>query len=74
MVAGVGTPIFLVYNIIITVIAIVMGLSMFLESISDRYRGRSVTFLGFGYFIGQSMICLVVGLGSCSLMFSGRFR
>jgi len=71
VIAGVGTPIFLLSNILITLIAIVFGLHMFVVSVSDRYRGRSLTLLGFGYFIGQSMICLVAGLGSCLLMFRG---
>jgi len=64
-------PILLFYNILITLLAIMVGLAMFVESVSPRYAGRSVTFLGFGYFIGQSMICLVVGLGACALTFGG---
>lgn len=71
VIAGVGTPIFLIYNIFIALIAIVLGLHMFVISLSDRYRGRSLTLLGFGYFIGQSIICSIVGLGSCALMLSG---
>ena len=74
VVAAVGAPIFFVYNVVITMLAIIVGWAMFSESLSGSYAGRSATFLGFGYFIGQFMVCLVAGLGACVLQWSRGFR
>jgi len=69
LVAGIGTPIFFVYNIAITLFAILMCWALFLESVSDRHASHSMIALGCSYLIGQIVICLVVGLSACSLKF-----
>jgi hypothetical protein len=76
LLAGLGAPLLLFGNIVLVAITIIVCLFVFLAVMQVRYRGNSLTFLGFAYFIGQSMICLVVGLGSCALMLrgSGGFR
>ncbi len=68
LVAGFGTPLFGVNNIVIATVTIVIFMIAFMGVVHVRYRGHSLTFLGFAYLIGQSMICLVVGWGACLIM------
>jgi hypothetical protein len=47
---------------------IILGfLPIFHRAMKTRYRGRSLVFLNFAYFLGQIIICLSLWLGSCLL-------
>jgi len=70
LVAGIGTPFFLIGNIGVTALVFVIGMAVFLDCMSERFRGRSLTLLGFGYLVGQLVICTAVGAGACLLMFA----
>lgn len=69
VVAWIGTPLFGMNNVAITTITIVIFMIAFMGVVQVRYRGPSLTFLGFAYFLSQIMICLVVGLGACHFTF-----
>jgi len=50
---------------------VILGLLFrFLAIIKPRYRGRSLVFLGFAYFLGQIIVCLTLWIGSCALFFA----
>ena len=52
----------------IGLIAIIACLFPYLAAIRVRYRGRSVALLGWGFFLGQIIICLSVWFGTCLLV------
>ena len=64
-VAFFGTWVFLIANIIVTAIAIFVGLFLYLHALDIRYPGRPRFWSGVLYFIGQSAICLAAGWGAC---------
>lgn len=49
-------------------IAIITCLFPFLACLRVRYRGTSVTLLGWGYFLGQIILCLSLWFGTCLLV------
>ena len=49
-------------------ITIVICQVLFLRTMKVRYRGRSMALLGFGFFIGQLVICFAVWFGACVLV------
>lgn len=49
-------------------IAIIACLFPFLACLRIRYRGRSVTLLGWGFFLGQIILCLSLWFGACLLV------
>ena len=51
-------------------IAVIVCLFPFLRALRVRYQGRSVTLLGWGFFIGQIVICLTVWYGTCLVVFN----
>ena len=49
---------------------VVLGFtSRFHHIVGARYRGRSLVFLNFAYFLGQIIVCLALWFGSCVLFF-----
>ena len=50
-----------------SLIIIIYFLRSFLNALRVRYRGRSVTLLGWGYFIGQVFLCLAAWIGTCAI-------
>ena len=48
--------------------AIIICLFPFLACLRVRYQGRSVTLLGWGYFLGQIIVCLSIWFGTCLLV------
>jgi hypothetical protein len=49
------------------VFLIIIFLLLFLDAVGRRYHGRSLTFLGFSYFLGQIIVCVAFWFGSCLL-------
>jgi hypothetical protein len=72
VVAGVGTPFLAFANIGVTALMFVLGMAMFLDCMSERFWGRSLVLLGFGYLVGQLVVCTAVGAGACYWMFASR--
>ncbi|WP_035613088.1 hypothetical protein [Haloferula sp. BvORR071] len=54
---------------LVGLVAIFVGLVHFLACLRVRYRGNSVVLSGFGYFIGQVVICFAVWFGTCLAAF-----
>ncbi len=49
---------------------VIIGLTQhFHDTISKRYRGRSLIFLNFSFFLGQIIVCLTLWFGSCALFY-----
>ena len=60
-----GYGINFLWSVPVGVVAIIGGCIAFAGVIRDCYAGRSKVLLNFGYFLGQIIVCLTVGLGSC---------
>ncbi len=52
-------------------LVIIICLIPFLACLRVRYRGSSVVLSGFGYFIGQVVICFAIWFGTCVAAYTG---
>ena len=52
---------------IVVFFVILFCIPAFHRSVGKRYRGRSLTFLSWAFFLGQIIGCLALWLGSCFL-------